>query len=428
MSRIILKNITLKQRRVDILIENNYVSRIRPAGEDLSLSEARSNISAGQEVMDCKGMVAVPSFVNMHTHAAMTLMRGVAEDMVLHNWLNHIWGLEAKIDSNFVYWGTKVACLEMMKTGTTTFNDQYWYALSAHQAAMEMGMRPVVSYVFLDNFNPDEAARQKDQCQKMYEGSLQWPERSVFAVASHAVYTVSEPTFLWAADFARKHGLKHHIHLSENEKEVADCKAAHGGLSPVEYLDSLGILDENVIAAHTLHLSEHDIEILGRRKVNCVHNINSNLKLSSGYKFKYRELRDAGANVCIGTDGCASSNNLDILEAMKTSALLQKAWRHDPTEMPLCELLDCATINGAKALGLNAGSIKEGYLADLMIVDTDNTYFLSPGPFLANFLYSAHSDTIHSLICNGRFLIKNHKYPEEQEILQNAREAMKIIM
>lgn len=132
---------------------------------------------------------------------------------------------------------------------------------------------------------------------------------------------------VWTAEFARSHGLKMHIHLSETRKEVEDCMAAHGGLSPVEYLDSLGILGPDVIAAHSLHLSDRDVEILGNRKVNCVHNINSNLKLASGYMFGYNELRDAGANICLGTDGCASSNNLDMLETMKTAAMVQKAWR-----------------------------------------------------------------------------------------------------
>lgn len=427
MSKIILKNITLKEKPVDILVEGAFISRIVPAGSDPVLSSARTDVSAAQEVMDCTGKVAVPGFINMHTHAAMTLMRGVSEDQKLEDWLSTIWSLEDRIDSNFVHWGSKVACLEMMKTGTTTYNDQYWYPLASHQAGMEMGLRPVVSYVILDRFDRNEAARQKDQCQIMYEGSLRWPERSIFAVSAHSVYTVSEEMLLWVSEFVRKRGLKLHIHLSESRAEFENCKAAHGGLTPTEYLDSLGILDENVIAAHTLWLSDNDVEILGRRHVNCVHNVNSNLKLSSGYRFKYHELMDAGANVCIGTDGCASSNNLDMLEAMKTSALLQKAWREDPTAMPLGELLDCATRNGARALGLKSGSIKEGYLADIMIVDTDNTYFLSPGPFLANFLYSAHSDTIHSLICNGNFLIKNHKYPEEEEILANARDAMKIL-
>lgn len=419
MGKIFLKNITLDDRQVDILIEDNLISKISPTSPDPA--------PEGAIIEYCRGKVALPAFINMHTHAAMTLFRGTGEDKVLEDWLDGIWAQEAKMDANFVYWGTKVACLEMMKTGTTTFNDQYWFSLQAHRAALEMGLRPVVSYVVLDRNDPSEAARQREQCQKMYEGSLRWPERSIFSMAFHAVYSVSEEMILWSSEFARKHGLKLHIHLSESRKEVADCKAAHGGLSPVEYLDRLGILDSDVIAAHTLWLSEHDVEILGSRGVNCVHNINSNTKLASGYRFLYKELSDAGANVCLGTDGCASSNNLDMLEVMKTSAIFQKAWRDDPTALPLKELISMATVNGAKALGIDAGVIREGALADLMIVNTDSTYFLSNGSFLANFIYAAHSDSIDSVICNGNFVMRNRHCLDEREILENAREAMKII-
>ena len=192
----------------------------------------------------------------------------------------------------------------------------------------------------------------------------------------------------------------------------------------MEYLEELGVLGPDVIAAHTLWLSEKDIEILGRHKVNCVHNINSNAKLSSGYKFKWKELSEAGANVCIGTDGCASSNNLDMLEAMKTTAIFQKAWRKDPSALPLQTLMEMATSNGAAAFGLHTGRIEEGYDADIQIVDTDNTFFLSPGPFLANFIYSAHSDCVDSLICRGKFLMRNRKVAGERGILDRARDVL----
>lgn len=415
MNNIYLKNIGLIDgSRVNISISDGKIGKISPYKDNLSPDP-------GAEVMDCTGKVAVPGFINMHTHAAMSLMRGVGEDMRLEDWLDHIWAIEAKLDAPFIYWGTKVACLEMIKTGTTMFNDQYWFSPSAHLAASEMGVGDAVSYVFLDHFKPEEAARQKEQCIRMHETVKGWDSRSIFTIGIHAVYTNSKETILWATDYARRNGLKIHIHLGESEKEDLDCKAAHGGLSPVEYFDSLGVLGPDVIAAHTLWISEKDIEILGKRHVNCVHNINSNAKLSSGYKFKWKELSDAGANVCIGTDGCASSNNLDVLEAMKTTALFQKAWRKDPSEMPLPKLLEMATVNGAKAFGLKTGLIKEGYDADIQIVDTDNTFFLSPAPFLANYIYSAHSDCISSLISGGRFVMRNRKVVGEKEILKGAR-------
>jgi 5-methylthioadenosine/S-adenosylhomocysteine deaminase len=233
---------------------------------------------------------------------------------------------------------------------------------------------------------------------------------------------------LWAVQFARDRGLKIHIHLSETEKEVLDCKALHGGMSPVEYLDSLGVLGPDVIAAHTLWLSQKDIEILGKRGVTCVHNVNSNLKLALGYRFLYNELKAAGANICLGTDGCASSNNLDMLETMKTSAMIQKAWRNDPSAMPLEDILAMATENAGKAFGLNIGKVEEGAEADLLVIDTDNYSFLSPGSFLANLIYSAHSDCIDSVICQGRFVMKNRVVPCEREILDSARKILKKIL
>ena len=420
MEKTLLKNITLDGAQVDILIEGGLIARVSPR-------QAGEAPEPGAEVVDCSGKTAMPGFINMHTHAAMSLMRGVGEDMILQDWLDHIWAIESHLDEDFVYWGTKVAALEMVKTGTTAFNDMYWFSPMARKAAEETGLRNLVSFTFLDNFDPEAAARQKASCEAMFDTVPSWGPRSQFAVSIHSVYTVSEPLILWVCEYARKNGLRIHIHISETEREVLDCKTAHGGLSPVEYLDSLGVLGPDVIAAHCLWLSGKDIDILGRRGVSCVHNVNSNLKLASGYGFRWKELAEAGANVCLGTDGCASSNNLDMLEAMKTAAITQKAWRKDPTSLPLEDLLGMATVNGAKALGIKSGRIEEGYEADIQIVDTDSSFFLSPGPFLANYVYSAHSDCISSLIAGGRFVMRDRRVPGEREILDGGRAQLKLI-
>jgi len=417
METILLRNIVVEGKLSDMLVSDGIICRIAGAS-----SIAVPDKDA--EIVDCGGKTAVPGFINMHTHAGMSMMRGVGEDIVFHQWIDRIWDIESRIDEEYVYHATKVACLEMIKTGTTTFNDHYWHMPMAHKAAIEMGLRPVLAYVICDRNDPEEAGRQKVQCQEMYNEYLTWNDRSVFAIAIHAIYSVSEEMILWAVNFARERGLKIHIHLSETEKEVADCKAEHGGMSPVEYLDSLGVLGPDVLAAHTLWLSDNDVAILGERGVTCVHNINSNLKLASGYRFRYAELRDAGANICLGTDGCASSNNLDMLETMKTSAMIQKAWRRDPSAMPLDEIMAMATSNAAKALGLNTGRLEEGALADILIVDTDNYSFLSPGSFEANLIYSAHSDCIDSVICDGRFLMKERVVPGEKETISQARRSM----
>ena len=421
---ILLKNIVCNGTVSDIYIEGSVIARIVTSADDPS---GQIPVS-GEEVVDCQGKTAMPAFVNMHTHAGMSLMRGIEEDVPLKEWIDRIWKVESHIDGDFVYHATKVACLEMIKSGTVTFNDQYWFPLMARKAAVEMGLRPVISYVVLDHNNKEEAEFQKDECVRTYEESLGWKDGGLFSMAFHAIYSVSEEMMLWSAEFARKHGLKLHIHLSETEKEVRDCMAGHNGLSPVEYLDRLGILGPDVIAAHTLWLSDEDVRILGERKVNCVHNINSNTKLASGYRFRYNELRDAGANVCIGTDGCASSNNLDMLEAMKTTALFQKAWRENPKALPLCELISLATRNGADALGLDTGRLEAGMQADICIVNTDSSFFLSPGSFLSNFIYSAHSDCIDSLISMGRFVMRNRKVEGEESILRDARKELGKIM
>ena len=412
MKSILLNNVTLGGVCSDILISDDKIAAIGECGSFEFPQDA--------EVVECSGKTAVPGFINMHTHAGMAMMRGVGEDISFHAWLDRIWEVEKNLSDEYVYHATKVACLEMVKTGTTTFNDQYWFMPMAYKAAIELGIRPSLSYVVLDRNDPEESERQKVQCQQMYEWAAKWGNEALFMISIHAIYSVREEMIVWAADFARSHGLKIHVHVSETRKEIEDCLAQHG-MSPVEYLDKLGILGPDVIAAHTLWLSDKDVEILGRRGVTCVHNVNSNLKLASGYKFMYNELRDAGANICLGTDGCASSNNLDMLETMKTAAMIQKAWRDDPSAMPLDELMAMTTSNAAKALGIDAGRIEVGALADILLVDTDSYHFLSPGSFEANLVYSAHSDSIDSVICGGRFVMKNRIVPGEKEILAEAK-------
>ena len=421
MAAILLRDICADDVRKDILIQNGLIRRIEPAG-----AAKQWDIAGDIEVMDCSGKVAVPGFVNMHTHSPMSLMRGIGEDMVFQDWLDRIWKVEDRLDKEYVYWATKVACLEMIRTGTTTFNDQYWFFDTSVKAAREMGMRIATGYDIMDKGDRGECERQKEQCMAKSEPFIKENGRDglIYNLAFHAIYSVSEDMMLWAAEYARKHGLNLHIHLCETRREVEDCKAAHGGLTPVEYLDRLGILSPRLLAAHTLWVTPHDIELLAAHGVHCIHNINSNTKLASGYRFMYNEMRDAGINVCLGTDGCASSNNLDMLEAMKTSAIFQKAWRDDPSALPLDELLDMATVNGARALRFDGGRIAEGAVADISIIDTDNTFFLSPGPFLANFVYSAHSDCIDSVICDGKFLMRHREIPGEKEIISEARNVL----
>ena len=410
---ILLKNILHGDTRTDLLIDGGRIVRIGPG----------QVAAPGTETVDGSRQAVIPGFVNMHTHAAMILLRGIHEDLCLYDWLNNIWKIEAKLDRDFIYWSTKAACLEMVKSGTTTFNDQYWFCPHARQAALDMGLRPVVSFIFLDSHNPELARKQRDACQRLYERTLEWGDESQFAISIHSVYTVCKENIIWANQFALDHGLKVHLHLSETRIENEDCRRTHGGLSPTEYFEQLGIWGPHVIAAHCLHLSDEDIRILGEHRVNCVHNIHSNLKLASGFRFRYNELRDAGANVCLGTDGAASANDMDMLEHMKTAAIMQKAWRNDPLAMPLNELFDCATVHGARALGIDTGVIREGAWADLSLINLDSSYFLSPGSVAANLIYAAHSDAITSVMVRGKWVMRNRKVEGEEDILAGARRA-----
>lgn len=414
MNRILIKNVEKDSILTDILIEGNIIKKISP---NITISV--------QEVIEADGYAVIPGFVNMHTHAAMTIMRGIGEDMFLHDWItNKIWPTEKRLTEELIYWGTKLAALEMIKSGTTCYNDQYWMIPSAVKAVEEMGIRSVQSYVFLDLNDKTKWERLKNECSDIYIKSKTWSDLTLFSVSVHSIYSVSKEMILWASDFARKNNLMLHIHLSETERENIECINIHG-VSPTKYLENLGILGPNVIAAHSLWLSDDDIITLAKYDVKIVHNINSNLKIASGYKFRYNELKNSGLTVCLGTDGCASSNNLDMIETMKTAALVQKAWRHDPTAMPLNELTEMATYNGAKSLGLKAGKIEEGWLADLALINLDTVAFTPNINFKANLVYSANGSCIDTVICNGNIVMRNKVVKGEQEILRNVNSLYK---
>lgn len=424
MGRILIKGISLREKQKDILIDDEFIVKIADliSAEEAAGWNGRS--VANIKTINGKGKAVIPGLVNMHTHSAMTLMRGVHEDSQLHEWLNTIWKIEPKLDEELIYWGTKLACVEMIKTGTTCFNDQYWMIDTAVKAISEMGLRSLNPYVFLDLFDQAKADNLKKECLEIFSKSKDWNPINRFAIAIHAPYSVSESTIKWASDFAKEHNLLVHIHLSETKKENEECIAKHG-MTPTRYLQKLGVLGPEVIAAHCLWIDDEDIFVLAENDVKLVHNINSNLKLCSGYKFKYNEFKKAGLTVSLGTDGCASSNNLDMLEAMKTTALLQKAWREDPTAMPLNELLDTATLNGAKSLRLNSGKIEEGALADLTIVDIDNYAFTPNFNFLANLVYSANSSCVDTVICNGNIVMENRVIECEHEIIERVNKLYK---
>jgi len=392
----------------EILIDNGLISKI---GSSIQGTYDR--------VVDAGGKYVIPGFYNMHTHAAMTLLRGYRDDMKLFEWLQDIWAAEAHLDDEAVYWGVRLACLEMIKSGTVCFADMYFRLDVTARAIADSGLKAMLTSCLLDAGREDKKLKDRIDCEADFKASLKWPGNVKFGVSVHAPYTVCEENIRWAADYARERGLLLNIHVSETEKENADS-IAQRGMTPVRYLDKLDFWGDDVILAHGLHLTDEDVKILGDHHVTVAHNINSNLKLASGHSFRYEELRDAGVNVTLGTDGCASSNNLDILEAMKTTSLLQKGWRQNPESLPLGELMGMATTNGAKGMKMNGGKIEEGCSADLLLIDTHSPAFTPNINFLSNLIYSANSSCIDTVICSGNVLMEGRKLKDEDEIMEQA--------
>ena len=409
---IVIKNVLLNDRRTDILIEGNKITSVS------------NNIKTeGIEIIiDGSNKAAFPGLVNGHTHAAMTFFRGYGDDLPLEEWLNtKIWPNERNLTDEIVYWGTKLACLEMIKTGTTTFNDMYFRFKESARATDEMGIRGVFPQLMFDGLDPVQAKKVQSRISaKDFEGN--YSSRIMFSIAPHAIYTVSGGSYKWAMDFAKDHNIIVHTHLAETQTEYQNS-IKNFGMSPIRYLNSLGVLRHNLVIAHCLWLDEDEIKMLADNDVKVVHNPNSNLKLASGHRFLYNEMNDKGICIGLGTDGCSSSNNLDMIEAMKMMSLLQKGWRLDPTALPAEETIKVATENGARALNINTGKIEVGKLADIFLVNINTTAFT---PFnnntASNLVYAANGNNVDTVICDGKVIMKNRKVTGEEEILQKVNE------
>ena len=405
----LIKNVKLGGKNTDLLIDGNRFAKIAPSISD-----------PDAEIIDGTDQAIIPSFVNMHTHAAMTLLRGYADDLALHDWLqNHIWPLEAKMDEEAIYHGTRLACLEMIKSGTTCFNDMYWFFHGTARAVEEMGLRATLSSVFIDFNDEQQAKKQQAETERLFQEARAYSDRIQFALGPHAIYTVSESSLIWIAAFSKQHNLPIHIHLSETQKEVDDCIEQHN-LRPVEWLEKIGFLSDHILAAHAIHLSDNEIDLLAKHRVQVIFNPASNMKLASG-SFPYARLKKAGVPILLGTDGCASNNNLDLLEEMKLAALQVKHTHQDPTVLSASEALEMVTTSATKALRIPAGKIEEGALADCLLIDLNN-HRLCPGYHLeSDLVYSADTSCIHTVFCNGKILMKNRIVPNEQEILSAVR-------
>jgi len=408
---LLIKNVILDGKKKDIYVKEGKIEKIG----------FKINRKADRKI-DGRGKKAIlPGLINSHTHAAMTLFRGYGDDLPLNEWLEKkIWPLEQKLTKEDVYWGTKLAILEMIKTGTTCFNDMYWFQESLIEVAEEMGIRAIIGLLLLDSFPMGGKKNVKKSWQAFKKRKF---KTVTFSIAPHAIYTVSKENLIWAKNLAKKNNLILHLHLSETEKEVKDCLRKHG-MRPVEYLDKIGFLNKNCVLAHAVWLSSREIKILGKRKCSVVYNPCSNMKLASGI-FPYSELKKAKVNICLGTDGAASNNNLDLFEEMKFASLLQKVKEENPTVAPASEIFKTATKNSALALRIAAGKIKKGSLADLILIDL-NHICLRPGHnLISDLVYSCSGFCVSDVICNGKILMEDRKVENEKEIIREAQKRAK---
>jgi 5-methylthioadenosine/S-adenosylhomocysteine deaminase len=387
----------------DVLVEGNRITEI---GRDLLADPS-------EETIDGHGKLAIPGLVNAHTHLAMTLFRGYADDMALMPWLQEkIWPLEARLTREDIRWGVKLGCLEMIRFGVTCYNDMYYFMDEAARATKEMGLRAVLSGVVFDS---------RPEFQKEAESFIkQWKGDDLIspAVGPHAIYTCSEDTLLWAKETAEKNDVLLHIHLSETRGEVEDSLKNHGK-SPVEYLDSLGWLGPKVLAAHCVWLSDNDISLLAGHRVNVAHCPVSNLKLAAGIA-PIEKLLAAGVNVCIGADGASSNNNLNLFEEMKVAAIVQKNALSRPDALKAEEVWRMGTENAYRAFGLDLG-LRKGALADIALIDLRRPWFTPETSMVSHLIYGI-SGGVDTTIVNGNVLMRDGVIPGEEQILNKAQE------
>lgn len=409
---ILIQNAFDGHRQIDVLIEGNKIARI---AEHIDAPD-------GAKLIDATDKAIIPGLVNTHTHAAMTLMRGYGDDLPLMTWLqDYIWPLEDQMSEEDVYIGAKLAMLEMIKTGTTCYLDMYMHPLMGAKAAEEMGLRAMISYTLFDQGNAERAKLDRERSQMYLEKfGKEFSSRIGFTLGPHAIYTVSGEQLQFCHEFCTKHNLKIHLHLSETEGEVEECLRLHG-VRPVKYLEQLGILSPNLILAHVIWVDDEEMDLLAKYDVSVVHNPASNMKLASGYAFKYEEMKRRGIRIGLGTDGCSSSNNLDMFTAMRLASFLGKVWRFDSTAVKAEDIWASATSIGADILGLNIGSIEEGKLADICLIDLNRPEMVPVHSLCSNLVYSASGAFVDTVICDGRILMVGGYVEGEEEIIRQAR-------
>jgi 5-methylthioadenosine/S-adenosylhomocysteine deaminase len=380
---------------------------------DIGFSDSIALKYIASRIIDGKNKLVMPGLVNTHTHVPMNLFRGYSDDQPLHDWLyKYIFPLEKKyVNAHSVRLGAQLAMIEMLKSGTTMFNDMYYYEDEVAKAAKEIGMRGIVCEGLI-SFPVPNARDYKEGIAYIEKLIKKWKGDSLITVgvSVHSPYTCSSQLIKDAWALANKYKIPFNIHLAETKWEVDSImKTFH--CTPVQYLQKLGALSENVIAAHCVHLSDEDIAILAKTKTGVAHNPECNMKICSGVA-PVPAMIKKGVKVGLGTDGAASNNNLDMFQAMYTASLLHKLSSNDPTAMNAQQVVDMATINGAKVLGMDKliGSLEKGKAADIIIIDLKRpeVYPLYNNIY-SSIVYSMNSSAVNTVIINGKVVMDNRK-------------------
>ena len=407
MKKILLKGVLHGGKKVDILIEGN---RFKKISENIEDEDA--------EIIPCKDKAIFPAFYNCHTHMPMTLLKGLTDEKELMQWLKEdIWPREAKMKPHDIYVASKFAILEMIKGGIVFCNDMYQFPEETMKAIDEMGIRGVVSKPEVNvTYTPEEFEEKKKKVLEFMDYPNINENRIIKGISCHSIYTLSEEFLKFYSELAKKHNMRLHIHACETQKEIDDCQKAHH-CTPIEYLEKLGLLTDKTILAHSVHLTEKDMDIIKKYDCKVAHCPISNFKLKSGM-MAFQKLHQKGITVTLGTDGSASNNSLSILQEMKVCALNAKTQAKDSKAGSAEDILKAATVNGAKAFGIDAGEIKEGKLADFILFDLNHYLFLPNYNLISNIVYSAQNDCVTDVFCDGVQLMKDRKVKDEDKICE----------
>jgi len=412
------------------VIEDGYVCVRGDTIVDIGQGSPSSHFEAVKTI-DARGGLLLPGLINAHTHIPMTLFRGLADDLPLMEWLTrYIFPVEKKMDEDFVKVGALLGCAEMILSGTTTFCDMYLFEQQVAEAARDSGMRCLVGEVLYDFPSPNYGELQEGF---RYTESLikRWQQDPLVSIAvePHSLFTCSPSLLEQAADLASRYGVPLITHLAETQDEINQVVERYGK-RPVYHLKDLGLLNDNLITDHCVHLEAKELDLLAEKRVRVVHNPESNMKLASGIA-PVPDMLSRGITVGIGTDGCASNNNLDLFSEMDTAAKLHKVSTMDPTVMDALSVVKMATIDGARALGIDhaVGSIEKGKKADFIVLDTNKAHLTPMYNPYSHIVYAARGDDVCHTVINGSLVMENRDLLtiDLKEILTRAKDKAELV-